>query len=60
MIEMQDLSIDEILPRNQVKLSPIDLTGLNVMITGAGGSIGSELVRQLLLCNPNKIIYLKT
>lgn len=56
MIEMQDLSIDEILPRNQVKLSPIDLTGLNVMITGAGGSIGSELVRQLLLCNPNKII----
>lgn len=56
MIEMQDLSIDEILPRNQIKVPSIDLTGLNLMVTGAGGSIGSELVRQLLICNPNKII----
>ena len=56
MIEMQDLSIDEILPRNQIKVPSFDLTGLNLMVTGAGGSIGSELVRQLLICNPNKII----
>lgn len=56
MIEMQDLSIDEILPRSEVKSSHIVLTGLNVMITGAGGSIGSELARQLLLGNPSKII----
>tara|TARA_B100000963_G_scaffold350154_1_gene360057 strand:+ start:4361 stop:6268 length:1908 start_codon:yes stop_codon:yes gene_type:complete len=56
MIEMQDLSIDEILPRTQVKVSNFDFTELNIMITGAGGSIGSELVRQLLLCNPNKIV----
>ena len=26
------------------------------MITGAGGSIGSEIVRQVLLGNPNKIV----
>lgn len=56
MIEMQDLSIDEILPRSIVKNSSVLLNNMNVMITGAGGSIGSELVRQLLNCNPQKII----
>ena len=56
MIEMQDLSIDEILPRKIIKNTPIILTGSVVMVTGAGGSIGSELVRQLLLGNPDKII----
>lgn len=56
MIEMQDLSIDEILPRSIVKSSSTVLKGRVVMITGAGGSIGSELVRQLLCGIPNKII----
>ncbi len=56
MVEMQDLSIDDILPRNTVKYSPISFNGLNLMITGAGGSIGSEIVRQALLGNPNKIV----
>ncbi|RYG90501.1 polysaccharide biosynthesis protein [Loktanella sp. IMCC34160] len=27
-----------------------------IMITGAGGSIGAELCRQLLLCNPKKLV----
>jgi FlaA1/EpsC-like NDP-sugar epimerase len=31
-------------------------TGRTVMITGAGGSIGSELTRQVLLCRPTKIV----
>lgn len=56
MIEMQDLSIDEILPREIVKNSEISLSGNVIMVTGAGGSIGSELVRQLLLGNPKKIL----
>ena len=56
MIEMQDLSIDEILPREIIRNKPIILTGTVVMVTGAGGSIGSELVRQLLLGNPDKVI----
>ncbi|PZQ97738.1 MAG: polysaccharide biosynthesis protein [Cereibacter sphaeroides] len=29
-----------------------------VMVTGAGGSIGAELCRQLLFCNPAKLILL--
>lgn len=56
MVEMQDLSIDEILPRSIVQAAEISFTGNSVMITGAGGSIGSELARQLLSGNPKKIV----
>jgi UDP-N-acetylglucosamine 4,6-dehydratase len=56
MTEMQDLSIDDILPRVRVKKSPISFEGQSIMITGAGGSIGSEIVRQLLNGNPKKIV----
>jgi FlaA1/EpsC-like NDP-sugar epimerase len=56
MVEMQDLSIDDILPRNTVKNSSISFYGLNLMITGAGGSIGSEIVKQAVLGNPKKIV----
>lgn len=56
MIEMQDLSLDEILPRSIVQNSSINLIGSVVMVTGAGGSIGSELVRQLLFGRPKKIV----
>ncbi|MEL0238666.1 MAG: nucleoside-diphosphate sugar epimerase/dehydratase [Gammaproteobacteria bacterium] len=56
MIEMQELSIDEILPRTIVRNSSVMMTGKTIMITGAGGSIGSELVRQLLQGDPKKLI----
>lgn len=56
MVEMQDLSIDDILPRKVVKHNSVLLSGEVVMVTGAGGSIGSELVRQLLFSAPKKII----
>jgi FlaA1/EpsC-like NDP-sugar epimerase len=56
LAEMQDLSIDEILPRVRVKESLISMEGQSIMVTGAGGSIGSEIVRQLLNGNPKKIV----
>ena len=56
MAEMQDLSIDDILPRDRVMSSDISFYGLTLMITGAGGSIGSELVRQALSGDPKKIV----
>ena len=56
MAEIQDLSIDDILPRKRVEKSDISFEGISVMITGAGGSIGSEIVRQVLDGNPKKII----
>ncbi len=56
MAEMQDLSIDDILPRARVKKSLVSFYGLSIMVTGAGGSIGSEIVRQILNANPKKIV----
>ena len=56
MAEIQDLSIDDILPRSRVNKSNVSFEGIAVMITGAGGSIGSELVRQVLDGNPKKIV----
>ena len=56
MAEIQDLSIDEILPRHRVKETSINFKGKNLMITGAGGSIGSEIVRQTLIGKPQKIV----
>lgn len=56
MVEMQDLSIEDILPRGVVKDSSTSFDGLTLMITGAGGSIGSELVRQVIVGKPKKIV----
>jgi FlaA1/EpsC-like NDP-sugar epimerase len=56
MVEMQDLSIDDILPRARVKKSLVSFYGQSLMVTGAGGSIGSEIVRQLLNGRPKKIV----
>lgn len=56
MAEMQELSIDDILPRKRVSKSDISFVGNSILITGAGGSIGSEISRQVLSGNPKKII----
>ena len=56
LAEMQDLSLDDILHRESASSIDIDFSGQNIMITGAGGSIGSELVRQLIKGKPAVII----
>ena len=56
MAEIQDLSIDDVLPRSRVSKSDVSFEGMSLMITGAGGSIGSEIVRQALIGNPKKIV----
>ena len=50
------LSIDDILPRPIVKKPEIDFGDTSIMITGAGGSIGSEIVRQVIEGRPKKIV----
>ena len=51
---------DQLLGRDKVALDTPEITktyaGRVVMVTGAGGSIGSELCRQLLNCNPARIV----
>jgi FlaA1/EpsC-like NDP-sugar epimerase len=56
LAEMQDLSLDDILPRESASSMEIDFSRQNIMITGAGGSIGSELVRQVIKGDPKNIV----
>lgn len=57
---LRTVSSDELLGREKVDLNTAEIvssyTGHVVMITGAGGSIGSELCRQLINCGPVKIV----
>jgi len=60
---IKDLTIDDLLNREQVKPN-LELLSKNinskvVMVTGAGGSIGSELSRQILKLNPEKLILVE-
>lgn len=55
-----DISVDDLLGRPQVALNNENLrneiSGKTVLVTGAGGSIGSELVRQIVKNNPAKLV----
>jgi len=57
------VQIDDILGREQVTLDPANLTGLlsekTVLVTGAGGSIGSELVRQIANFKPKTLLLVE-
>lgn len=55
-----DVDLDELLCRPPVKLDNSELkamlSGKTVMVTGAGGSIGSELVRQIFAVHPKNLV----
>lgn len=57
---IRDVQIEDLLGREAVTLETDNLAGLLkdkvVMVTGAGGSIGSELVRQIVNFQPSKIL----
>ena len=56
MVEMQDLSIDDLLPRTRVRKSEVSHAHKTILITGAGGSIGSEIANQIIQGNPKKVV----
>ena len=60
--QIQDVDLDDLLGREPVPPHPelIDrcITDKVVMVTGAGGSIGSELCRQILASSPRELILL--
>ena len=57
---IQNLSLDDLLDRNvldpDIKLLEQNVYNKSVMVTGAGGSIGSELCRQIVKLKPKKLI----
>lgn len=60
MTDIQNLSLDDLLPRGRVETETIsNAENQNILISGAGGSIGSEIARQVLSQNPLTIILLE-
>ena len=61
--DIKDLNINDLLNREEIKPNKVLLNkNINlktVLITGAGGSIGSELSRQILKLEPKKILLLE-
>ncbi|MDZ7693188.1 MAG: nucleoside-diphosphate sugar epimerase/dehydratase [Balneolaceae bacterium] len=59
---IRDISIEDILGREPVKIDmnsiKASITEKTVLVTGAGGSIGSELVRQCVNLDPARLIAL--
>ncbi len=60
--QLRDIDITDLLGRDEVKL---DISGIKsfiedkvVLITGGGGSIGSEIIRQLIPYTPKQILIL--
>lgn len=56
---VRDVKVEDLLGREEIMLTDLTsslITGQTVMVTGGGGSIGSELCRQIALCNPKLLI----
>jgi FlaA1/EpsC-like NDP-sugar epimerase len=60
LYQVRDINIEDILGREKVKINADELMSefkdRVILITGAGGSIGSEICRQMLRFDPAKII----
>ncbi|GAA0860169.1 nucleoside-diphosphate sugar epimerase/dehydratase [Aliiglaciecola litoralis] len=58
--ELREIRIEDLLGRDPVppipELLEMNIAGKVVMVTGAGGSIGSELCRQIVLAKPTKMV----
>jgi nucleoside-diphosphate-sugar epimerase len=61
--DVRDLDIDDLLGREPVKpnelLLKLSTQGKIVLVTGAGGSIGSELCRQIVRTRPRTLLLLE-
>lgn len=60
--DMQDVKIEDLLGRDEVKLDMVaiskKLSNKVILVTGAGGSIGSEICRQVMKFGPKELLLL--
>lgn len=61
-VQLKDVQIEDLLPRDPIKINMMEIAsnieGRRVLVTGAAGSIGSEIVRQVASFNPYSIILI--
>ena len=61
--DFSELTIDDLLGRPPVKLDTSRMSDFihdrTILITGAGGSIGSEIIRQILKYSPGRLVFLE-
>ena len=59
---LRDVEIEDLLGRDSIQLDNKNIQSLikgnTVLVTGGGGSIGSELCRQIMKYNPEKLVIL--
>lgn len=62
MNSLRDVEIEDLLGRDAIKLDNKNISTLikdkTVLVTGGGGSIGSELCRQIIKYNPKRLVIL--
>jgi len=60
--QIKKINIEDLLERDEIKLDEkkirIELHDKSILVTGAAGSIGSEIVRQIARFSPKKIILI--
>lgn len=60
--QLKEIRIEDLLPREKIEVDMEaigrSLHGKKILITGAAGSIGSEIVRQVATCRPSELILL--
>ena len=61
-VQLKEVQVEDLLPRQEIKVDMDSvgamLTGKKVLITGSAGSIGSEMVRQIAVYKPSKMILI--
>ncbi|PUE19626.1 polysaccharide biosynthesis protein [Limnohabitans sp. MMS-10A-160] len=61
--DLRELEVEDLLGRDPVPPNPLmmgkNITSKVVMVTGAGGSIGSELCRQIVTANPSTLLLVE-
>lgn len=59
-VQLKDINIEDLLERAEIRIRnpriSQELKGKNILVTGAAGSIGSEIVRQLVKYEPQLIV----